>query len=63
MKAMIVFRFELTNDRGEREIVDACGHSKDDVWHDLAEKVASLDRQAEVDTIKIEFVDDVSIDD
>ena len=60
---MIVFRFELTNDRGEREIVDALGHLKSDMWHDLAEKVASLDRQAEVDTIKIEFVDDVSTDD
>lgn len=60
---MIVYRFELQNDRGERETVDACGHSKYDMWHDLAEKVASLDRQAEIDTVKIEFVDDVSVDD
>ena len=44
---MIVYRFELQNDRGERETVDACGHSKYDMWHDLAEKVASLDRQAD----------------
>ena len=60
---MIVYRFELTNDRGESETVDACGLSKADMWHDLAKKVASLDRQSEVDTIKIEFVDDFSIDD
>ena len=59
---MIVYRFELTNDRGEHETVDACGRSKADMWHDLAEKVTSLDRQSEVDTIKIEFVDDVSIE-
>lgn len=58
---MIVFRFELTNDRGKRETVDACGHSKADVWHDLAEKVASLDRKDEAYTIKIELVDDYSI--
>lgn len=58
---MIVFRFELTNDRGQRKTVDACGHSKADVWHDLAEKVASLDRQDEAYTIKIELVDDYSI--
>lgn len=57
---MIVYRFELQNDRREREIVDACGYSKYEMWHDLAEKVASLDRQAEIDTVKIEFVDDIS---
>ena len=57
---MIRWKFALIFDLGTPETVYPCGHSRDDMWHDLAEKIIEVEKKAGKNVYDVRFLADCS---